>query len=592
METRAFTAPTDNLEDSLVPPEPAEIDSTGQVKRRPWIRPASITRARKRDSRTPIAPETVSGGGLPSWAVALSEGARRWWHSPWVPALILTGFALPIFAGIATVLAYAVIAPPATPLRTAGYSITTVVPMSVGAITTAGEAGLTAVVFGLLGTAGAWLIFSFLCRPFVIVKSARPSVYEELVARLHRVDARLAPWHARAAAVPPDQLADGPYWLTAYREACGHREAIADALGVLNAQTSAEAVHGANLCGSRNGRANSIGVATPSSGDVDGTQHNAEAPPSVRWAFGSGYVTVWQRLHRAEEALIELDDASAELVSGALHDELRLSTSRLPHWEEWQRRLLLALATLDPAATRYAQCQKHLETGQLLLQAPAAWETSGPAIERTASQGAPIPKWNAPESDASFRQHSLAKALLRQIRRMLNECHDAQRERTIRLLHRSFSTIASLGVVTYLLIVLAVLMDVPRNAVAGATAYYLLGATAGLFGRIILYSRADTETDDYGLGTARLLEVPILSGLAAIVGVVSVALIVGMWEATDLTRRTNLAAVFDPSTENAHYLLVAVLFGLAPHARRIVSSIMPSRRPVEGRSLWSSRNEA
>jgi hypothetical protein len=58
-------------------------------------------------------------------------------------------------------------------------------------------------------------------------------------------------------------------------------------------------------------------------------------------------------------------------------------------------------------------------------------------------------------------------------------------------------------------------------AVVAATSFYFVGATVGLFNRLDADAAAGASTagSDYGLGTTRLIGVPLLSGVAAVLGV-------------------------------------------------------------------------
>ncbi|HEV7236583.1 MAG TPA: hypothetical protein VGN15_10410, partial [Ktedonobacteraceae bacterium] len=66
-------------------------------------------------------------------------------------------------------------------------------------------------------------------------------------------------------------------------------------------------------------------------------------------------------------------------------------------------------------------------------------------------------------------------------------------------------------------------------------------------------SQLDKTMDDYRLSTARLLVTPLLSGLAAVLGVLIVA------------KTTNLDAIYTFNTSLVSNLIIAATFGLTPN---------------------------
>jgi len=63
----------------------------------------------------------------------------------------------------------------------------------------------------------------------------------------------------------------------------------------------------------------------------------------------------------------------------------------------------------------------------------------------------------------------------------------------------------------------ALLADVSQTALKAALAFYLVGATVGLFRHLRNASARDAIIeDDYGLSTVRLLQLPLFSGIAGV----------------------------------------------------------------------------
>ncbi len=70
------------------------------------------------------------------------------------------------------------------------------------------------------------------------------------------------------------------------------------------------------------------------------------------WVLETSYIRIWERLHRAEEALIEVQ-SSKTVAAGALYDELRLKGSSIPNCEDLLNRLRLAAEVVDPSVRNY-----------------------------------------------------------------------------------------------------------------------------------------------------------------------------------------------------------------------------------------------
>jgi hypothetical protein len=123
---------------------------------------------------------------------------------------------------------------------------------------------------------------------------------------------------------------------------------------------------------------------------------------------------------------------------------------------------------------------------------------------------------------------------------------DARARAVIQAIHRSVSayrgglwadlgrarwllvrTTAVAGLVSYLVLALALLANVRTVHLETAWAYFLAGAIAGLFLRLYTAGGETQVRDDYGLEVARLYQTPLLSGIAAIIGVILMALIAG-----------------------------------------------------------------
>lgn len=106
-----------------------------------------------------------------------------------------------------------------------------------------------------------------------------------------------------------------------------------------------------------------------------------------------------------------------------------------------------------------------------------------------------------------------------------------------------------------------------------------------MFGKISFESENNYAIDDYGLSVARLIAVPLLSGLAGVGGVLITALL-SEWGGM---QNLNFTSIFDTSPS---HLLTAALFGLTPNllvkgfqvrTNRYLSELQSSKGAVRGK---------
>ena len=261
---------------------------------------------------------------------------------------------------------------------------------------------------------------------------------------------------------------------------------------------------------------------------------------SLEWALGYGYVRLWERLHRIEEE--KLFAASPdELIAEAARDTLRLQGSNVDNRDQLLDQLQRAASVLAFNAGVSAG---------LVPAPPSAFAGLAPPFH--------------PPDDV------VARRMIRQVRHAINEYRDERRLALVRARNQLLRTIVLTALVTYQLIVLAVLAGAPRPAFTSAIAYLLIGAIVGLFNRLYLDASAETAVEDYGLAAARLLHTPLLCGLAALGGALMVPLLsaqitpTGEGSAATIAAPT-LGAIFDIS-QRPFTLVLAAVFGLTPSA--------------------------
>jgi hypothetical protein len=274
--------------------------------------------------------------------------------------------------------------------------------------------------------------------------------------------------------------------------------------------------------------------------DVEGFDALSPEASPFEWVSGATYTNATRALHHAEEALIDAEPISA-VIGDALHDSLRMTRSTIDNDNAIRDALRAAVRELDP----------RLES--LYFNTLRGRADDPPPPKRVEEL--------RPEDDAA------ARAVIREIRYAINDFRDGRVEALFRVRNRVFRTILVTGLVTDLLVGLAILMSVEPKQLAAAASFFLVGAVVGMFNRLRLEVGPDQGVEtDFGLFDARLLQTLLLSGVAAVGGVFLAAL-APMASAQAGTAPVDLdpARVFDLA-RNPLGFLVAATFGLAPDA--------------------------
>jgi hypothetical protein len=271
--------------------------------------------------------------------------------------------------------------------------------------------------------------------------------------------------------------------------------------------------------------------------------------PGPAWVLGVGYLALWSRVYRAEEALLLVDDRD-RVISHGLYNVLSLTGSKVEN--------------ADALVCRSGHVLALLGRG-------------------TATDEVPYP----PSDEGGARQD---------LATMLRAVHDYRHHRWAGLISARNYLVAVVGLTSltvYVLLWLAIAMGSQRDTIGVVCAYYLIGAVIGLMNQ--LHSGADSgkvpAVDDYGLSLVRLIVTPLLSGLAAVGGVLIVAMLsltqtgsIGTADAQPLVRFLDLAT-------HPLNVLVAATFGLAP--KQLMDRLrqqtdeykedLQKSRPVDGR---------
>jgi hypothetical protein len=316
------------------------------------------------------------------------------------------------------------------------------------------------------------------------------------------VPTQFAAWlAARAASSPEPETWPAQFaaWLAAQSTPNPDEEAVpAQFVAWLAAQFNADTVRAQiTACATARAHACFVGTELGVLPRVDGDPSSGRQATGGRWVLGTGFIDLWAHLHRAEEALF-LVQPEAEVVGNGAIDEMRLKDSGIDNSTDYLDKLRWAVATLGG--------------GKYLSGSP------------------PLPTLT--EVDQTPQAKHRARVILGGVRRVINEYRDARREGLVRARNQLLWTGTVTGLAAYTLLAMAVL-TVPdgwagREAIIAAAAFFLVGAVVGLFDQLRRGSGTETAPEeDYGLARARLLYIPLLSGLAAVGGVLVTAMLYG-----------------------------------------------------------------
>jgi len=254
----------------------------------------------------------------------------------------------------------------------------------------------------------------------------------------------------------------------------------------------------------------------------------------TRWVLGSGYIELYRQLHAAEAALYAVQPAE-DVAGNAFYDVLRLNgaDATIPNAESLRANLLAALPLLGI-------------TGLEFLTSPI------PPQDRLAitAEGSPTDR-------------ALGRVLLRDVRQAISEFRDGERANLVRARNQLSWTGTITAIAGYALLTLAILAQAPLEAVMSGVIYYVVGATVGLFNQLNTDRDREVGEDDLGFSRARLFYMPVLSGLAAVGGVMVVAL---LYEAVTFRAgepERSLDQMFNVRSFSLG-LLIAAVFGLTP----------------------------
>jgi riboflavin transporter FmnP len=391
----------------------------------------------------------------------------------------------------------------------------------------------------------AWLSVATLyyLLGFTSPDRANAGSYSALRDRLRELRARCSGCQGEPSTHPENQCSSCLLKRIAWEEACAHRDAIA-------------------------------------------TELRSKGP---RWVLGTGYVNLWKRVQSAEEALIMVEPREA-VIAGARYDELRCRGSDIDSREKLQDRVTAAVHLLRVLPAGYSHEHAHVDgpatnggPGRAsAMPAPAA-ETAVHAASSEGSHAARSdPGWTGDAPHVGSREalhirqfgaratadnpqsEPEARADLRRVRRSIDEFRSDRWAGLVRA--RNLLTLGAglTGLVLYSLLWLAIIQGAGTATIGAATSYFLVGAMVGLFNQLYSDSKATTVVDDYGLSLARLMVTPLISGVAAVSGVVVISMLSVSQLATDASRAAFSLAEFFDLGKLPFNVVVAATFGLTP----------------------------
>ena len=288
------------------------------------------------------------------------------------------------------------------------------------------------------------------------------------------------------------------------------------------------------------------------------------SPERFQLLSNAGDVYAWGMIHRTEEALTEIEDIPI-IIREALRDYAAIQGSNIENRVELLETLTKAIKDLDPEAIEYlkeSESDKELNDLQKeIRELHKALETKNiipNQVPHLSEKQLTHEKENIQNNLTKSEKEIRARAAIRYVKHTLNKFREDRLAGIIQARENLILSIIASGLITYGLLTLTIeaINDASKSfmVITSSTAIYIVGVTAGLFGRLYAESNKESATNDYGLSSARLLAILLISGLAAIGGVFITSLA--------LNQQFPLDKAF---TLDTHNILAAIIFGFAPN---------------------------
>jgi len=276
---------------------------------------------------------------------------------------------------------------------------------------------------------------------------------------------------------------------------------------------------------------------------------------NLSWIMGSGYIGLWNFVQRAEEATLCVAPREY-VIREALHDEASVDGSKIADSAYMLSNIKVAIKRLSPSAAAYLKSLSVQDRAQVSTESGA---TNSPvSTPMTVVQNEVL----TPTVELEARN------ALRDVRQTLNEFRSGLWDGLVTLRNQLVGTALITALLSYVLLFVAIGADINVEAMKAALIFYLVGAIVGLFSRLYTESQNDSAIDDYGLTVARVVVTPLISGLAAIAGVLIVAVLsINILNAPGTTTGGGLPQLINvyDLVQNRQGIIIASLFGLTPN---------------------------
>jgi hypothetical protein len=191
----------------------------------------------------------------------------------------------------------------------------------------------------------------------------------------------------------------------------------------------------------------------------------------------------------------------------------------------------------------------------------------------------------ASETTTAVEQERRARAVIQSVHTAVNDYRGSRWAELARARWQLVMTTTIAATFSLLVLGLALIQGVPTTHLVAGWAYFLVGAVAGLFLRLRQAAEEEHVADDYGLESARLNQTPLLSGMAAVLGVVLMASLAGS-TLGDVLRPVDTAQSLGPTADATVDASAAATSAASPSPSASVApspSATPS--PVETLSM-------
>jgi hypothetical protein len=409
------------------------------------------------------------------------------------------------------------------------------------------------IILGLIITFVLWLLLAIPCRHFATAEGGRPSDYESL---------------QRDAGVLKKQL-----------------EVVKSEQATQDAEYKAAIADIESNLKNYNNRLNRNGLL---------------------WVSYTGYVSMWDRINKVDEALIGVLPYET-VIESANYDELSLKDSGVPGSNDLLKLLDNAMDTMNKDSKGPKQSSEQNQGGDLqqsLAQAMLALLEDGiDSSGLLASTEKPLshshqqylaqamlallkktadPKMttNPPSLSAanngqdSQQSEQKARADIRKVKTALHKFTNERWDGLVRARNQLMGTAVLTAFFTYILVIIAILANIPRMNTIDAMVFYFLGAIVGLFGRLFDERNADKVVDDYGLSTTRIIVTSLISGLAVLVGILFV------------TTSSTIDTIYKITPQN---LVFAAILGFAPNI--LISTLQSKSEEIKAQIKGASPSD-